>query len=281
MRCSVLINNFNNEQFLRACIDSALEQTLQPAEVIVYDDGSTDSSPDLLRGYGSRIRTILAPKFSPNKHQNQIRAVNEAFRVSTGEFVFLLDGDDMFLPSKLEAYSAALRDPEVVMVQAPLVRINRLGERIGEFHHPWQHGHDLRQRIHETQDLDFFYPTSALGFRRDFLEKAMPIETRKYQVIGPDTALHLLAVLQGRVVTLDEPHTLYRHHTSNLSGRFKRPFHRCVFDRRVNQFYNDHARELGQPQLALWRNRRFVRRTARHVIDLLSGKLSNKGAAHA
>ena len=270
MTCSVLINNFNNAPYLRACIDSVLQQTLPPDEILIYDDGSTDESPEIIRSYGSKVKGLLAPKLSLNKRQNQIHAINKAFEACNGEFVFLLDGDDAFLPGKLAAYVEAFSNPAVVMVQGPLALIDREGQPLGEFYHDWVHGIDIRERISATRDLDFFYPTSALGFRRSFLEKAMPIETRKYRLIGADSALHILAVLHGDVVTLDQPQTLYRQHNTNMSGRFRKPMYRALFDKKLNEYYNDHARLLGREPLSLWRNRRFVRRTGRQVLDLIS-----------
>ena len=66
---TVLINNYNYARYLPAAIDSALNQTYRPLEVVVVDDGSTDESPDIIRDYGDRIRKSLhtASRLPPDR----------------------------------------------------------------------------------------------------------------------------------------------------------------------------------------------------------------------
>src|SRR5580692_11308707 len=56
---TVVIINYNYEKFVAAAIDSALEQSYEPLEVIVVDDGSTDGSREIISSYGGRIRTLF------------------------------------------------------------------------------------------------------------------------------------------------------------------------------------------------------------------------------
>jgi len=93
---SILINNYNYAQFLRAAIDSALAQTYPNVEVIVVDDGSTDNSREVIAGYGDRIIPVL------KENGGQASAFNAGFAVSTGDIICFLDSDDIFLPQKVE-----------------------------------------------------------------------------------------------------------------------------------------------------------------------------------
>jgi len=93
---SVLINNFNYGRFLSDAIDSALGQSYSNTEIIVVDDGSTDGSRDVIRGYGNRIISL----FKPNG--GQASAFNSAFAASKGEWILFLDSDDYFAPPKEE-----------------------------------------------------------------------------------------------------------------------------------------------------------------------------------
>jgi glycosyltransferase involved in cell wall biosynthesis len=56
---SILINNYNYGRFLQEAIDSALNQTYSPTEVIVVDDGSTDNSREIIASYGNKIIPVL------------------------------------------------------------------------------------------------------------------------------------------------------------------------------------------------------------------------------
>jgi len=58
---SIIINNYNYGRYLRSAIDSALGQTYFNTEIIVVDDGSTDNSPEIIKSYEERIKSILKP----------------------------------------------------------------------------------------------------------------------------------------------------------------------------------------------------------------------------
>lgn len=272
MRCSILIDNYNNGPFLRACIDSVLSQMSSEDEIIVYDDGSTDEGPTILRNYGDAITTILAEKMRAPYRQCQAVAIDQAFRRSKGDYIFLLDGDDLFLPGKLNAYCQAFaQDPNVSMVQGSMLHIDREGEVVGQKLHRWAHGIDTRQQVEATHDLDFFYPTSALALRRDIMEAEMPLQLDEFPKVSTDIALSIAAVLRGRVVTLDEPYSAWRQHRANHSDRFAKPFHRLKFDLEIARYYNTLSSRIGaKPKIHPWRNPKLYRRTARHIAhDIL------------
>lgn len=99
---SVIIPCYNAGRWLRESIESALAQTHRPIEVIVVDDGSTDDSVSILRGYGDRIR------FAQQPHVNGNRARNVGMSLSQGEYLQFLDADDYLLPEKVAAQVALL-----------------------------------------------------------------------------------------------------------------------------------------------------------------------------
>src|SRR5262245_58814803 len=108
---SVIIPNYNYGRFLREALDSALNQTLPPLEVIVVDDGSTDESPEILESYGDRIRVIR------QKNQGVGIARNTGAEAARGELLAFLDADDYWFPQKLEKQVEKINsDPELGMV---------------------------------------------------------------------------------------------------------------------------------------------------------------------
>lgn len=102
-RFSVLIPAFNREDCLGQTIDSVLAQTFTDYELIVVNDGSTDGTQRVLDSYGSRIKALRQPQSGPEV------ARNHAAAQARGEYLALLDSDDLFLPCTLATYDQIIR----------------------------------------------------------------------------------------------------------------------------------------------------------------------------
>lgn len=123
-RVSVVIPTFNCADWLGAAIDSALQQQGADVEVIVVDDGSTDHTARLVRGYGDRVRYAY-------QHNAGVSAArNRGLALATGEYTVFLDADDLLLPDKLAGDVAVLgREPTVDAVYTHFLYLD------GEPHH--------------------------------------------------------------------------------------------------------------------------------------------------
>lgn len=107
---SVMIGVFNAAPYIGEAIDSVLSQDYEPIELIVVDDGSTDGSAEVVRGYPD-VRLVRQENGGNGAARN--RAVQEA----TGAFYAFLDADDRFTPGKLTLQQAALgAEPALDMV---------------------------------------------------------------------------------------------------------------------------------------------------------------------
>jgi len=93
-----VIPAYNAEQFLSATVASVFAQTVPPDEVIVVDDGSTDGTPALLQS----LREVYPLRVITKQNGRQARARNDGIAAARGEFVALLDHDDLWHPTKLE-----------------------------------------------------------------------------------------------------------------------------------------------------------------------------------
>ena len=167
---SVLINNYNNGPWIRACVDSVLAQTLAPDEIIIYDDGSTDDSLTILESYGDCIHLIKGthdhtlPGF-----QNQALAVHRALIASSGERLYLLDGDDCFLPDHLERYEAHWQNnPAFVMIHGSMEEIDSEGNRKGSLYRADRDQIDYRKAIYRYNETDYFILPVAPPFAAIF-----------------------------------------------------------------------------------------------------------------
>ena len=101
---SVVIPSYNSAAYLSEAIDSALNQTVLPLEVIVINDGSTDETPQILQRYQGRIVAIT------QENRGLSGARNRGIAAATGELIAFLDADDVWLPQKLEKQVACLEE---------------------------------------------------------------------------------------------------------------------------------------------------------------------------
>lgn len=110
---SAFITTWNGERYLREAIDSALMQDYPALEVIVVDDGSTDSTEAICRSYGDRIRYFRQAK--DNKHG--ATAYVHALREARGKYAAVLDHDDRWLQGKITRQVKAMEaQPEAGVV---------------------------------------------------------------------------------------------------------------------------------------------------------------------
>lgn len=103
MKISVILCVYNEERFINKAIESILNQSLNDFELIVVNDGSTDSTLDIINSYNdNRIRLINQKNIGLGASRNK------AMKLARGEYVAFLDGDDWFRSDALEiAYSEA------------------------------------------------------------------------------------------------------------------------------------------------------------------------------
>ncbi|HJS22787.1 MAG TPA: glycosyltransferase family A protein [Pyrinomonadaceae bacterium] len=104
---SVIMPAHNAEKYIAASIESVLAQTYSNWELIVVDDGSTDSTATVVQEFVKRDPRIKY-KFQENGRLGKAR--NTAIRNSTGPLIAFLDSDDLWMPGKLEAQRWAMTE---------------------------------------------------------------------------------------------------------------------------------------------------------------------------
>lgn len=264
MRISVLINNRDNGRFLRQCVDSVVGQTRAPDEILVYDDGSVDDSRSILASYGAAISVIAGAGGTGTPMANQARAIEASFAASTGALVFLLDADDAYGPEHISAYLRAFeRSPQVVMVQGPQWKVDVAGKVLGLEYDRRRHATDYLKHIAATQDVNIYYSTSALAFRRSYLEQRLPVQEHDGLPMWLDARLALVAPHFGEVVTLEEPHTFWRRHPRSHTVMKKLSVYEQM--RMNREYYNRFCVAHGLPPVRTWRSPQHLKRLLRHL----------------
>jgi glycosyltransferase involved in cell wall biosynthesis len=112
---SILIPCYNAERWIAQAIESSLAQTWTEKEVIVVDDGSTDSSLDVIQKFDGRIRWQTGPNRGGNAARNRL------LELARGEWLQYLDADDWLMPDKiLDQINYLTEDPNVDVIYSPV-----------------------------------------------------------------------------------------------------------------------------------------------------------------
>jgi glycosyltransferase involved in cell wall biosynthesis len=127
---SIVITSYNQQEYLREAIESAIDQTVGAFEIIVADDHSTkDGSIETIREYAVRYPRLVRALFQ-EENVGIPKNRNSALRAVRGDYVAILDGDDRLLPEFIERHGAALTaNPPAHVSYSNRYDINQLGER--------------------------------------------------------------------------------------------------------------------------------------------------------
>ncbi len=239
---SIIINNYNYDRFLAEAIDSALNQTYSPIEVIVVDDGSTDNSRMIIAGYGDRILPILQP------NGKQAAAFNSGFASSNGEIVIFLDSDDYLFPTAVEQI-VGVWHPELAKVHYRLAVVDAVGKSLGysspQGTSPLSQGEVWQALLDNGGYVST--PTSGNALNRTALDKLFPIPDA-YKLTADDY-LSFQVPFYGRIAAIEQPLGAYRIHDSNqwaLSTVTAAKFQRFVrHDLQNFELLTQKAREFG------------------------------------
>ncbi len=215
---SIIITNHNYASFLPLAIESALEQTYPRTEVVVVDDGSTDTSHQIIAFYQDRIIPIL------KGNGGQGSGFNAGYGASRGDLVAFLDADDVFRPEKLAKVVAAWQaQPDTSVIYHQLQGIDTHGRELWRGK-PWPKvmlRGNIRARVERSGGWWPWPVTSGLCFPRTFLEQVLPISEAEFPNRA-DSYLAGMAPFLGPVVGIPEPLAWYRVHSISGSNRYGR-----------------------------------------------------------
>jgi glycosyltransferase involved in cell wall biosynthesis len=213
MSISVFITSYNQKEYLVEAIESVLAQTLRASQIIVVDDCSQDGSRELISGYASRYSVIM-PIFH-RRNLGVAQARNTALEAVTGDYVTYVDGDDRFLPTKLEMEAKFLdKNSSAQIAFSNVYHMQADGKRLGTW--------IGRQKPPQG---DVFRQTFARDFPQGILFRNELVDYGAWKRIGfydprlriyEDYDMRIRLTKHLRTVYIDEALSEYRGHDSSL-----------------------------------------------------------------
>ncbi|MEH1974835.1 MAG: CHAT domain-containing protein [Nostoc sp.] len=204
---SIVIVNYNRESYLQEAIASVLAQTWQDFELLIWDDGSTDTSVAIANNYAQqdgRVRIVQA------HHQGVAAACKAAISQTNGTYIGIVDSDDILAPTALAQTATVLnRYPETGFVYTDYLNIDQEGKVLG-------YGHRCDIPYSPEGLLVNFMTFHFRLMRRSIYDRIGGVNTFfAGSAYDYDLCLRLSEITQVRQVK--QPLYLYRNHSQSIS----------------------------------------------------------------
>ena len=224
VKISAVVCTYNGERFLAEQLQSILDQTHPPDDIIVSDDGSSDSTLDIVAEFSSRDSGAKKPQWTVQSRRKPLGVAGNfasALTKARGEFVALADQDDVWEPTRLEQGLAQFRD-DALLVHCDATLIDEAGQPTGALMSALRLTSGERRSLLAGNALDALLRRNLITgattmIRASLLQQALPIPEGWVH----DEWLGLVAAVQGGVVFSEESLIRYRQHGGNEIGAAK------------------------------------------------------------
>jgi glycosyltransferase involved in cell wall biosynthesis len=208
---SVLMAVYNTQRYVAQAIESILKQTFTDFELILIDDGSTDRSLQILQHYAAQDARI---RLTSRENRGIPKTRNEMLAQAEGEFIAILDSDDVALPDRLARQVEFLQQrPEVVWVGGAFELIDDRGHLLIRIALP-ESNQQIRSLLADGQ-ISFLHPTAML-------RRAAAVAVGGYDEelpLAEDLDLWLRLSEVGELANLAETVVQYRLHPNSICTR--------------------------------------------------------------
>lgn len=213
---SVSLATYNGEEYLGPLLDSILDQSYKPDEIVACDDDSEDETINILSEY-QESTSIPFQIYENSSNLGVEKNFEKCLRKSTGDFIAVADQDDLWKPNKLEEQIKAYEYSNRGLICHDSRPVS--ADLSKEYQTLWESGNHnvINKRSEETfKELlrrNFVQGTTLL-LTREFVDWALPIPNYGYY----DYFLGLLAAAAGELHEIDKDLLLYRQHQSQEVG---------------------------------------------------------------
>ena len=210
-KVSVIMACYNAEPYLKKSIESVINQTFRDLELIIVDDASSDNSLLIASREAESDNRIKV--FALQKNGGAGNARNYAISKANGEWLAILDADDVFLPNKLEKQIriADRAGSDLVLIGTDSYEIDKHGIRFSMQRYPAESKILINNLVKQKR----FPPHSSLMYKASIVNKLGGYDNRLCPSEDYNLWLHLSQY--GSFTSVQEPLIEYRHHITNIS----------------------------------------------------------------
>jgi glycosyltransferase involved in cell wall biosynthesis len=215
---SVIIPAYNHERFIGPAIESVLGQTWKHLELIVIDDGSTDSTAQVVQGYDDpRLRLYQ------QENQDAFNTINRGLSLAQGDYIAILNSDDIYTLDRLEHLLAVQQEQQAACLFTDVLPISDRGEEFTDPNFGWNLWHQKNRTWYFTcKDLyiaflkgNFMVTTSNLFMTAAAAQKVGKFSSLRY-LHDYDYIFRMMLAFPQQVYYLDQHKLLsYRIHDGN------------------------------------------------------------------
>lgn len=217
IKVSVVIPVYNVEKYLRQCLDSIVNQTLKEIEIICINDGSKDSSLEILQEFAQKDSRI---RFVDKENEGLSAARNQGVELANGEYISFIDSDDWINETYLEALYTAAKKYDSDIACSSIIRVTGKKRRNKLIHKQEEFTKDRDKKNELTNTPVYSYVWNKIYRRDKLLESGVkfPIGRVYEDIIW---SIQVIYYLDG-VVTVPSAIYYYRKNpTSVMSSKAK------------------------------------------------------------
>jgi len=214
MKFSILITSYNKGKYLEECIQSCLNQSIKDYEIILCDNFSNDGTNKILYKFKNQIKIIKKKRSSISGSVNQMELIKEGLKISMGEYICLLDGDDYYHFNKLKILEKNFDNKKNFNVIFDLPEIKK--------------NNKLNQLKIKNKYQKNIWPTiintSSITLKKDFLMKFFKNDLSKnFELLEIDFRLNVYVRCIDRNFTIiSDRLTVYRYVEGSIINSIKK-----------------------------------------------------------
>tara|TARA_B100000242_G_C43000288_1_gene464695 strand:+ start:150 stop:932 length:783 start_codon:yes stop_codon:yes gene_type:complete len=209
---SILVTNYNKENFLKKCLKSCVNQNFYNKEILIFDDCSSDNSISIIKKF-KNIKIFLNKKKKYNSGPlNQIYGIKKLVRETRGDLIFFLDADDSFKINKLSQICKVFKNDKKLnfLQDTPL---NSLTNTKMIF----------SKRKSQFTIWPRFYPTSSMVVRKTFFKKFLKlIQPNKFPNLEIDARFSIYTYLKKEFKIINKCYTRYNFDPKGITSNYKK-----------------------------------------------------------